>query len=116
LCTSLLALNMATKILTAILFRSKLFPNFWSNNIWKVDFSWNKVLRADSTGPANGMRSEKVWEPSLQTLQETDTKTTAITIGIGKTYYALLGGFEWLRGILQITNEGTATSTFTFIL
>jgi len=41
------------------------FPNFWSNYIWHVDFSWNKVVRVDSTGPTNGTRSEKVWEPLL---------------------------------------------------
>ena len=35
---------MASKILAAILFMSKLFPNFWSNDIWHYDFSWNKVV------------------------------------------------------------------------
>jgi len=25
-----------------------------------MDFSWNKVVRVDSTGPTNGTRSEKV--------------------------------------------------------
>ena len=50
----LLALKMATKILTPISFMSKLFPNFRSNDIWHIDFSWNKVVRADSTGATNG--------------------------------------------------------------
>jgi len=27
------------------------------------DFSWNMVVRVNSTGPTNGMRSGKVWEP-----------------------------------------------------
>jgi len=54
---------MATKILAAILVMSKLFPDFWSNDIWHIDFTWNKVERAGSTGPTNGMWSEKVWEP-----------------------------------------------------
>ena len=30
------------------------FRNFWSN-----EFSWNKVVRGDSTGPPSGTRSEK---------------------------------------------------------
>jgi len=38
-------------------------PNFWSNNIWKIKFSWSKVVRDDSTEPTNGTRSGKVWEP-----------------------------------------------------
>jgi len=54
---------MATKILAAILLMPKLFPNFWSNDIWHHDFSRNKVARAYSTGPTNGTWSEKVWEP-----------------------------------------------------
>jgi len=29
------------------------------------EFSWNKVVRGDGTGPTNGTRSEKVWEPLL---------------------------------------------------
>jgi len=41
---------MATKLLTAILFMSKLFPNFRSNDVWHIDISWNKVVCADSTG------------------------------------------------------------------
>jgi len=39
------------------------FPNFWSNNIWYIEFSWNKVVHSDSTGPTNGTWSEEVWEP-----------------------------------------------------
>ena len=27
--------------------------------IWKNEFSWNKVVRGDSTGPTNGTRSQK---------------------------------------------------------
>jgi len=54
---------MATKILAAILFMLKLFPNFWSNDILHIYFSWNKVVRADTIGPTNGTLSEKVWEP-----------------------------------------------------
>jgi len=30
--------------------------------IWKNEFSWNKVVRGDSTGPTNGTRSQKVWQ------------------------------------------------------
>jgi len=58
----LLALKMATKILVAILLMSKLFPNFWSNDIWHIDFSRNKVAGAYSTWPTNGTWSEQVWE------------------------------------------------------
>jgi len=54
---------MATKILTAILFMLKLFPNLWSNNILHIYFSWNKVVRADTLEPTNGTWSEIVWEP-----------------------------------------------------
>jgi len=45
---------MATKILADILFMLKLFPNFISNDILHIDFSWNKVIRADTIGPTNG--------------------------------------------------------------
>jgi len=42
---------------------SKLFPNFWSNKIWKIEFSWKKLVRGgDTTEPTNGTLSEKVWE------------------------------------------------------
>ena len=50
----LLVLKMATKILTPIFFISKLLPNFISNDIWHLDFSWNKVVHADSTEATNG--------------------------------------------------------------
>jgi len=39
------------------------FPNFSSNYICHIDFPWNKVVRVDSTGPTNGTRSEKAWDP-----------------------------------------------------
>jgi len=26
------------------------FPNFWSNDIWQIKFSWNKVVRVDIYG------------------------------------------------------------------
>jgi len=41
------------------------FLNFWSNDIWLNAFSWNKVVRGDSTFDTNGTRSEKVWETLL---------------------------------------------------
>ena len=66
----LLALKMATKIITAILFMSKLFSNFGSNDICHIDFSWKKVVRADSRGPANDTWSEKVWDPLTYCKQE----------------------------------------------
>jgi len=53
---------MATKLLTAILFMLKLFRNFRSNDIWHIDFSCNKVVHVDSTGPTNNTWSEKVWD------------------------------------------------------
>jgi len=59
----LLAFKMATKILAAILFMLKLLPNFWSNDILHIYFSWNKVVRADTIGTTNGTWSDKVWEP-----------------------------------------------------
>ena len=58
-----MALKMATKILAAISFTLKLFPNFWSNDILYIYFSWNKVARADTIEPANGTWWEKVWKP-----------------------------------------------------
>jgi len=45
------------------MFMSKLFPKFWDNDIWHIDFSLDMVVRADSTGPTKGTWSEKVWEP-----------------------------------------------------
>jgi len=41
--------------LTAILFVlhcvNSRFPNIWSNDIWHIEFSWNKMVGVDSTGP-----------------------------------------------------------------
>lgn len=36
---------------------------FWMNNIWLNEFSWNKLVRGDSTGLSSDTRSEKDWEP-----------------------------------------------------
>jgi len=39
------------------------FQTFYRMIFWHIDFSWNTVVRDDSTGPTNCTRSEKVWEP-----------------------------------------------------
>jgi len=51
------------------------FPNFRSNYFWHTDFSWNKVVRVDSTAPINATRSEEVWK-ALKGNRTTKVATT----------------------------------------
>jgi len=43
-----------------VAFLSMLVFQTFERIIWKIEFSWSKVVRGDSTGPTNGSRSEKV--------------------------------------------------------
>jgi len=56
---------------------------FSSNYIWHIDFSWNKVVRVDSTGPTNGTRSGKVWDPLLKL--NSAFPFSLVTVGEGTT-------------------------------
>jgi len=91
----LLALKMATKILVAIFFMSKLFPNFWSNDIWHIDFSWYKVVRANSTGTTNGTWSEKAWEPLTSCKQEA-TNRDEHGSGLDQDWSHFLPDQDWI--------------------
>jgi len=41
------------------------FPNFSSNDVSHIGFSWNKVVCDDSAGPTNVASSERAWEPLI---------------------------------------------------